>query len=215
MIEKEGDREMETTSDPGAWPFLFVGNALWLDFVNTEKMRDGSRADLLDGYPAWVDWMVQAGVVADGSRALLLGRGEGETGVRILAQARELRVALRAVAKAAATGRSVPDDAVVAVNAWLARRRVRKEIARTEAGYELKTVEAWNDPADLLAAVAESAAEFICGDRLQFVRKCESDRCILHFYDNSKNHGRRWCRMSACGNRAKAAAHYHKHKLPE
>lgn len=206
---------METTSDPVTWPFLFVGNALWLDFVNTEKMRDGSRADLLDGYPAWVDWMIQAGVADEGSRALLLGLGEGDAGAHALVKAKELRAALRAVAEAAAAERSVPDDAVAVVNAWLAQRRSRREIAWTGAGYALRTVEAWDEPVDLLAAVAESAAEFICSDRLQLVRKCESDRCILHFYDNSKNHGRRWCRMSACGNRAKASAHYHKHKQTE
>ncbi len=202
-------------SDPGTRPFLFVGNALWLDFVNTEIMREGSRTDLLDGYPAWVDWMVQVGVVDEGSGALLLGQDAGGIGVRTVVQARELRTALRAVAEAASAEQGVPDDSITVINTWLARRRVRKVIARTEAGYELKAVEAWDEPADLLAAVAESAAEFICSDRLHLVRKCESDRCILHFYDNSKNHGRRWCRMSACGNRAKAAAHYHKHKPPE
>jgi predicted RNA-binding Zn ribbon-like protein len=206
---------MEEMSDPGTRPFLFVGNALWLDFVNTEIMREGSRTDLLDGYPAWVDWMVQVGVVDEGSGALLLGQDAGGIGVRTVVQARELRTALRAVAEAASAEQGVPDDSITVINTWLARRRVRKVIARTEAGYELKAVEAWDEPADLLAAVAESAAEFICSDRLHLVRKCESDRCILHFYDNSKNHGRRWCRMSACGNRAKAAAHYHKHKPPE
>ncbi|HNJ42487.1 MAG TPA: CGNR zinc finger domain-containing protein [Acidobacteriota bacterium] len=31
---------------------------------------------------------------------------------------------------------------------------------------------------------------------------------MIYFYDTTKNHTWRWCSMSLCGNRAKAAAHY-------
>jgi predicted RNA-binding Zn ribbon-like protein len=40
------------------------------------------------------------------------------------------------------------------------------------------------------------------------IRRCEGDRCALVYYDTSKNRSRRWCTMTVCGNRAKAAAHY-------
>jgi predicted RNA-binding Zn ribbon-like protein len=34
----------------------------------------------------------------------------------------------------------------------------------------------------------------------------------LYFYDTTKNHTRRWCSMTGCGNRAKAAAFYERKK---
>ena len=41
------------------------------------------------------------------------------------------------------------------------------------------------------------------GDQLQLVRMCAADDCHWLFLDLSKNHSRRWCVMSSCGNRAK------------
>ena len=44
------------------------------------------------------------------------------------------------------------------------------------------------------------------------VRCCGRQGCVLLFFDTSKNSTRRWCDMAVCGNRAKAAAHYERHR---
>ena len=44
--------------------------------------------------------------------------------------------------------------------------------------------------------------------RLARVRRCANDKCRWVFLDDSKSANRRWCSMSACGNRAKAHRHY-------
>ena len=36
------------------------------------------------------------------------------------------------------------------------------------------------------------------------LKLCRSDECRWVFYDRSKNHSSRWCRMESCGNREKA-----------
>src|SRR5438552_17853114 len=38
---------------------------------------------------------------------------------------------------------------------------------------------------------------------LEHVRQCEGDRCGWLFINSTKNHSRRWCVMSHCGNVAK------------
>jgi predicted RNA-binding Zn ribbon-like protein len=60
----------------------------------------------------------------------------------------------------------------------------------------------------LLAPVLWSAGDLVTGPRANRVRCCANDRCRWLFLDNSKNASRRWCAMSACGNRAKAQRHY-------
>ena len=40
------------------------------------------------------------------------------------------------------------------------------------------------------------------------VRRCQGSKCVLFYYDVTKSGTRRWCSMSGCGNREKAAAHY-------
>lgn len=62
-------------------------------------------------------------------------------------------------------------------------------------------------PEALLLPLAEAMGDLICRHGFEEVKICENPTCTLWFYDVSKNHTRRWCSMSVCGNRAKAAAH--------
>ena len=64
----------------------------------------------------------------------------------------------------------------------------------------------------LLAAVVWSAADLIVAARGNEIRQCANDACRWLFLDGSRNASRRWCDMSACGNRAKARRHYLKQR---
>ena len=64
----------------------------------------------------------------------------------------------------------------------------------------------------LLAPVLWSAADLLVGSQLARVRQCANPACGWLFLDNSKSGNRRWCSMSACGNRAKAHRHYLRQK---
>jgi predicted RNA-binding Zn ribbon-like protein len=66
-----------------------------------------------------------------------------------------------------------------------------------------------------IVPLAESAADFLLSAIPSLLKKCENPSCVLHFYDTSKNHARRWCSMSGCGNRMKAAAHYRRQRRHE
>jgi predicted RNA-binding Zn ribbon-like protein len=67
-------------------------------------------------------------------------------------------------------------------------------------------------PAQIVAILAEAAARLLTEKDLTLVRRCENPACVLHFYDPSKNHRRRWCSMDICGNRMKVAAHYRRQR---
>ncbi|GAA4058898.1 CGNR zinc finger domain-containing protein [Nonomuraea soli] len=54
-----------------------------------------------------------------------------------------------------------------------------------------------------LSAVARDAVELFGGDRLERLRMCGGDRCVLIFLDTSRPGARRWCSMDRCGNRHK------------
>jgi predicted RNA-binding Zn ribbon-like protein len=44
------------------------------------------------------------------------------------------------------------------------------------------------------------------------LKACPGDHCGWAFYDHSRNQTGRWCSMSVCGGRAKARAHYRRHR---
>ena len=113
-----------------------------------------------------------------------------------------------AVAKEAA----IPPDDLAALNAALAGAPARTQLAERRDG------RGWAVDADapsveaLLAPVLWSAGDLLVGTRAARVRQCANPACGWLFLDDSKSGNRRWCSMSACGNRAKAHRHYLRQK---
>jgi predicted RNA-binding Zn ribbon-like protein len=60
-------------------------------------------------------------------------------------------------------------------------------------------------PTQVLVPVAIAAAELLARGDFSLVRRCESPDCPLWFYDRTKSHRRRWCNLSICAERHKAA----------
>ena len=60
-----------------------------------------------------------------------------------------------------------------------------------------------------LSAIAEESIALFCQDDRRRLRTCLAPGCVLYFI---KNHPRReWC-SAGCGNRARAARHYQRHR---
>jgi predicted RNA-binding Zn ribbon-like protein len=65
-------------------------------------------------------------------------------------------------------------------------------------------------PFAALSAIAEEAISFFSGDARHKLRACLAPRCLRYFV---KDHPRReWC-SAACGNRARTARHYQRHRM--
>jgi predicted RNA-binding Zn ribbon-like protein len=184
---------------PVAHGFLWVGNHPGLDLVNTEAVdARGERLELVNDWSALVRWAELAGLID-----AALGRQCRAAGDRaVLAWFRRLRSALRGVLESG--GEDSPaeafDGALAAVPVRLSYRSARGRGTTLDAA----------GPLDRLRLALATAA--LDATRLEpsRVRRCESDRCVLLYYDATKNRSRRWCDMAVCGNRAKARAHYHR-----
>lgn len=188
--------------------FYFIADSLAVDFVNTEIAVDGKCVDLLASPSELFAWLAAAGVAKDAElRALRrrMSRAELES---FFAEAKLLRAGLRKAVEAIARGAKVPPAALREVNRYINAGASEVEIRATGSRYEWIETRRVESADAFLAPLARSAADLLCFRDSSLVRKCEGQRCILFFLDTSKAHRRRWCSMSACGNRAKAAAHY-------
>lgn len=194
--------------------FLFLdGNPAWLDFVNTELVLEGAPADLLPRFGDLVDWLQAAGfLTADQSAEALADWNDGARGGDALRRAREFRRTLRGAAERLWKGESFPPSAVRAVNEILALGPGSHRLVPSRSGFELKFESAPKRAEELLAPLARSLAEFLTAADLGRVKKCDNPKCILFFYDATKNQARRWCSMAICGNRMKAALHYRRNR---
>jgi len=189
--------------------FLLVGGLLCLDLVNTEPMLAGTRVDLLPGFSDLVRWLQAAGALDEGDARRALSRwdgtGEGEIAWR---EAVVLRAALRAGAERMVAGSDPGGGLVRAVNRVLGLAPARSRLVREEGRWVTRREPTTESPVRLLLPVAESAAWLLEHGDLSLVRRCGGERCVLVFYDGTKNRSRRWCSMDGCGSRAKAAAYY-------
>lgn len=189
--------------------FVLIAENLALDLINTQCVRNGRVVDTLDNPVTLVDWLVQAGTL-DTVRAKTVLRHieRRKQGTRVYEQARRLRGALRAMAEHIVAGKPVPQSSLNVINEVLSYGVGHTQLIRVRGGFEKHLHRTRDDAVQLLVPIAETAADLLCHGDLSLVKKCANPRCILYFYDTTKNHARRWCSMAGCGNRMKAAAHY-------
>lgn len=189
--------------------FFWQGGRIWLDLVNTERMRDGVRVDLLADTEALSVWWENlegagSGLVSDGTRA------ERED---LLQQAKALRAQLRSLCEEwDRTPGTIPDATVENLNTWLRPPAPGLRLTSTEDGWRLEDALDPHELRQVLFPLARAAATSIANGELKLLRKCGNPSCIRWFLDTSKNHSRRWCSMDACGNRHKVAEHYRKQR---
>jgi len=186
-------------------PFLFVGDALALDLVNTEIVVRRNAIDLLTGpgvYAAW--WLAAASHHPD--MVARLPAGASEANPELLPNVITLRGALREIFGAVANGAMIPADALAILNRVLEGVDDAIELSVTGEPRPLLVprAPAGDGP---LAAVARSAFALLTEGESSRLHRCANERCVLYFYDTTKSATRRWC-STACMNRARSSRRY-------
>jgi predicted RNA-binding Zn ribbon-like protein len=186
--------------------FLFLGNHLVLDFLNTCPVQNGEAVELLPDFDALLRWFQATDLLSpDDASSLRQQWGGTSRALRVVEAMRVLRERLRKEVLAEERGKAVHRSAMDDLNRLMAEHPM---LTRLNATGHAPTTELWFDPRqpeDLFAPLAHGAAMlFTAVDRTR-VRKCR--QCVLHFYDTSKKGTRRWCSMQLCGNRLKVAAY--------
>jgi predicted RNA-binding Zn ribbon-like protein len=191
-------------------PFIFIGERLWLDFVNTDDVRRGVRFDALREFETFVQWLEAANVV-DGERAGGLRRRAQQQpsgAAAALVDARRVRASLRALAERGNNTEKARIDTLAEINRILGRSAgTRRLEPKGDGTFARSFVPVGDAFAGLMIPVVESAADALVVGELARIRRCADSRCPRVFYDGTKNGRRRWCDMATCGNRAKAARH--------
>ncbi|MGA1986840.1 MAG: ABATE domain-containing protein [Candidatus Sulfotelmatobacter sp.] len=141
---------------------------------------------------------------------------EPDRAQEVLLWGRELRESIHDVFWAILNKRPVPPLALARLNADAQGAAQRMSVVPIERG-QMKGRFEWKYD-DLRAfdsvlwPIARAAADLLTSDQLPYVRACLSKTCEWFFLDTSKNHHRRWCDMTRCGNRAKGQRFYARKK---
>jgi predicted RNA-binding Zn ribbon-like protein len=190
--------------------FVFVGDRLWLDFVNTDDIELGVRRDALKDFGTMLDWLSAVGVMDQDKQNAIVRRAEQQPAgaTAALLDARRVRSALRALAEHGAQSADTRADAVAEINRVLGRSAGTRRLELGPDGLYTRNFVAGGDAfAALMMPIVDDGADSLIAGELGRVRCCNDPRCRRVFLDSTKNGRRRWCDMATCGNRAKAARH--------
>lgn len=202
---------------PDEMPWIAApGDELCLDFANTRFWRGlPEPKEQLTGFADLLAWCAaRTGLPAsEGTRLAAWAAGEPGAAAALLAAALELREAIYRLFHATAEKKAAPED-LDRLNRALATVAERRAVVADGAGFAWRVPAGAGAPAAvrLLTPVLWSAGDLLVGKRLAKVRHCANPECAWLFIDDSKSGNRRWCSMSACGNRAKAHRHYARKK---
>jgi predicted RNA-binding Zn ribbon-like protein len=185
--------------------FLFVGNHLALDFLNTRPMMDGQLVEMLPDCGALARWLAAARLITKLQSARLKRRWSDSEFTATLDELWKLRESFRKVVFQMEAGHSLSAGFIEDLNRLLLQYPYVEQVGNGESGLERRKRFAPELPADVFVPLADAIADLLTNATRSRIRKCRN--CILHFYDTSNKGTRLWCSMNLCGNRSKVAAY--------
>lgn len=195
--------------------FDLMGGPVCLDFVNTldDRFSDHPK-ELLARYCDLTRFAEDTGIVSPQEADRLCVRSEQatEAAQKVLRSAIRMREAMSEIFYARVREQTMPKASLAVLNGYVQQAAQHATLVPHNGHFEWEFEAAQGNLEAPLWPIARSAAELLASDRLQFVRACASITCEWLFLDESKNHRRRWCDMSKCGNRAKVRSFYSRQK---
>jgi predicted RNA-binding Zn ribbon-like protein len=176
-----------------------VGEPLALDLVNTRVGAGDEEVDLLatpDGVRRWL--------------ALEADRLPSPPGDVDAAALRTLREHVTAAVEQVRQGSAPPAGALRALGDALRAAPRHRELAWDGAAVVAVARRSGDPTRDVLAELAEAAADLLTDPAVTAVRQCEGPGCRMLFLPAHPR--RRWCSAQLCGNRVRVARYYRRHR---
>jgi len=176
-----------TSKTPKEWidGFLFVGNHLALDFLNTRPVLAEGPQELLPDVDALARWLVASGVLTrQKGKALARKWRDLPQAAGFLRELLKFRERLRATVVRQEAGFSVSGAFIAELNSLLKQHpgviasQRKGETLGLETDFELE------EPSDVRAPIAIAVAELLSDVSPVRLRKCEAR--VVHFLDTSK-----------------------------
>jgi predicted RNA-binding Zn ribbon-like protein len=191
-------------------PF-FIAEHPALDLLNSICSPWGEELDWLSDGAELIHWLHSANMITTDDACWISQHFSALQLDEVAIKARALRESFRNIVVISAKNADlhVPEKDLIQLNEILSKlcQYPQIELKNEAKAYDVTKHHHWNKPEDLLHPFAVAIADYLSSVDLPRIKNCEGPTCTLWFWDTSKNGKRRWCTMSVCGNRAKAAAH--------
>jgi predicted RNA-binding Zn ribbon-like protein len=199
----EEKRSPDSSAQLGVSECWTAGGPLWINFANSRVLAGRGMPDVT-GSQESLRWWFEVVHLQAPSRI----------GPDDLALASELRESFSRAIDSIGQGVPLSLGDIELFNSVLRKQNSWYELGQRDDGVIVRTALRSADTMEqALGPVIDSLSETLIHGDLTRLRTCAHPDCVLRFYDDSKSGTRRWCTMSSCGNRAKAAAFLQRKKV--
>lgn len=188
-----------------------IAGVLCLDFANTLYGHTETVHEYLFDYRDLVLWSRLVGIVSPKTANELIYKWEQSPNTlqEVFHHAIQIRERIFRIFTSIAHAQTPNEDDMWHLHQSWIENQIHSKLIQTETGFEI----GWenNDHFDLMLwRITRSAVDLLISSELKHVKQC--NRCDWLFVDQSRNKKRRWCSMSACGNRVKMSRRYNRSK---
>ena len=178
-----------------------------------DRFSDAPK-ELLKDYVDLARFGEETGALTDQQMDRLIKRSmlHREEAARALKSAIQLREAISDIFYALVRKKPAPSSSLIILNQHVQEAAQHLGLVPARHGFEWKFDTRLDDLLAPMWPIARDATELLASERAELVRACASKTCEWLFLDESKNHRRRWCDMTKCGNRAKVKRFYSRSK---
>ena len=195
------------------WEMDLVGGAACLDFVNT-GLDENRSAERIHSYNDLLVINQRLSLLNDRTLDCLkhIANEKPSQAQQVLIKARDIRQSMQSVFTALATGQGdqLTTSQLKIFNDHINEALVERIFIYTEG--KLKST--WEHPEKKLMqpiwTFCLSAQELLGHKDQRLIKQCGA--CAWIFFDETKNHRRKWCDMQTCGTNQKARRYYQRHK---
>jgi predicted RNA-binding Zn ribbon-like protein len=187
-----------------------------LDFINTLELERPGPKDHLGDLATALEWLRSHNLLHGAALASYSARAAADPvlAAKTLERVRRTRAAMRELVDASVERRSPGKEQLAEINRALRTHYVYVLVPAPD-GVSLDHRHE-GDPVDgAMARLAESIAREVSQGYVDRLRTCANETCRWAFFDTSRTGRRRWCDMSTCGNRAKAARHRQRQRVTD
>ncbi|WEY94926.1 CGNR zinc finger domain-containing protein [Bacillus subtilis] len=180
-----------------------VGQALWINLVNTRFISNGVIVDVLKDKTSTMKWLLKNNLINNHDLELLNITDKNIVNLKL----RKLREICFSTIQSIENEECIPEDTVSDLMEFSKDLNVKVTINKHDGVISENIIGVTlND--HILYKIVKSMLQTFDTISITRIRKCKNDECILHFVDKSKGGKRKWCDMETCGNRVKAASFY-------
>lgn len=190
---------------PGHAVFLFVGDHLALDLLNTVVGEGDGRQELLCDAASLKEWVAHAPWPTTAVTSLLAGPKRPDEWAAALDPVRAVRELGRELV-AAWQDDSLTEPMLDRLRGWMHQVTYHQGLQWRGGELSARWVPQVPGPQSLAGLLAGAVGSLLAEARPASVRSCAGAGCSLSFLDRTKGQRRVYCSAALCGNRAKVAA---------